>query len=108
MKRPRKHPRGQPSRQMLSGRPRSEKLFREASRYLVGGVNSPVRAFKSVGGTPVFIASGNGSHIKDVDGRGYIDYCLSWGPLILGHAHTAVAAAACAASKKGARFGAST
>src|SRR5258708_5605807 len=89
-------------------RPRSEMLFKEACRYLVGGVNSPVRAFKSVGGAPVFVESGKGSRLKDADGQSYIDYCLSWGPLILGHAHPAVTAAACAAAKKGASFGAST
>lgn len=87
---------------------RSKKLFQEASRYLVGGVNSPVRAFNSVGGTPVFIRSGKGAFLEDVDGQRYVDYCLSWGPLILGHAHPEVTAAACAAAKKGASFGAST
>jgi glutamate-1-semialdehyde 2,1-aminomutase len=78
---------------------RSEELFREAARYLVGGVNSPVRAFKSVGGHPLFIESGKGCRIKDTDGSSYLDYCLSWGPLILGHAHHSVIAAACAAAK---------
>lgn len=64
----------------------SKKLYKEAVKYLVGGVNSPVRAFKAVGGHPVFIQKGRGSKIYDVDGNQYIDYVMSWGPLILGHA----------------------
>ena len=91
-----------------SSRPRSEKLFKEACRYLVGGVNSPVRAFKAVGGTPVFMRSGSGARLIDQDRRSYIDYCSSWGPLILGHAHPQVTAAACAAAKRGSSFGAGT
>jgi glutamate-1-semialdehyde 2,1-aminomutase len=66
-------------------RSRSENLFARAQKLIPGGVNSPVRAFRSVGGTPPFIARGEGSHIFDVDGNDYIDYVLSWGPLILGH-----------------------
>jgi len=66
---------------------RSLNLFEEAQRYLVGGVNSPVRAFKSVGMEPLFIQKGKGSRVWDVDGNEYIDYVLSWGPLILGHAN---------------------
>ena len=66
-------------------RSRSEDLFARAQKLMPGGVNSPVRAFRSVGGTPPFIARGEGSHIFDVDGNDYIDYVLSWGPLILGH-----------------------
>src|SRR5271170_3941169 len=64
---------------------RSEELFACAQKLIPGGVNSPVRAFRGVGGTPPFIARGQGSHIYDVDGNEYIDYVLSWGPLILGH-----------------------
>jgi glutamate-1-semialdehyde 2,1-aminomutase len=72
---------------------------------LAGGVNSPVRAFRAVGGTPVFAASGKGPFLKDADGRTYIDFCLSWGPLILGHAHPEVASAAEAALRRGSSFG---
>ena len=64
----------------------SERVFREAKRYLPRGVDSPVRAFKAVGGTPPFIINGQGSRIHDEDGNRYIDYVCSWGPLILGHA----------------------
>ena len=65
----------------------SELLFEEAKKYIPGGVNSPVRAFKAVGGTPPFIASALGSKIYDVDGKEYIDYVSSWGPMIVGHRH---------------------
>ena len=65
----------------------SEKLFAKAQTLFPGGVNSPVRAFKGVGGTPRFIARGRGSHLVDVDGNDYVDYVLSWGPLIVGHCH---------------------
>jgi hypothetical protein len=68
----------------------SEELFRRAQEIIPGGVNSPVRAFRSVGGKPVFIARGQGSHIFDVDGNEYIDYVGSWGPLLLGHRHPAI------------------
>ncbi len=87
---------------------RSKALFAASKKVLVGGVNSPVRAFDSVGGTPVFMRSGKGSKIVDADGKRYIDYCLSWGPMILGHAHPAVTAAAAKALKNGASFGAPT
>ncbi len=86
----------------------SQELFEQAKRYFPGGVNSPVRAFKSVGGTPLFIDKGMGSKIYDVDGNEYIDYCCSWGPLILGHAHPIVLEAAYNAMKKGSSFGAPT
>jgi glutamate-1-semialdehyde 2,1-aminomutase len=69
---------------------RSKELFEEAKKYIPGGVNSPVRAFKSVGETPRFIERAKGSHIWDVDGNEYIDYVCSWGPMILGHAHPSV------------------
>lgn len=87
---------------------RSEKLFQEAQRYLPGGVNSPVRAFKAVGGTPPFIVSGKGSRIYDEDGNEYIDYVCSWGPLILGHSHPQVVDALKQAAERGASFGAPT
>ena len=67
-----------------------ERLFEEARRYIPGGVDSPVRAFKAVGGTPVFVESGQGARIRDAGGKEYIDYVCSWGPLILGHAHEAI------------------
>ncbi len=86
----------------------SATAFDEACRHLVGGVNSPVRAFGAVGGTPVFMASGCGSSITDVDGRTYIDYVGSWGPLVLGHAHPRVVAAVQEAAAKGTSFGAPT
>lgn len=86
----------------------SQELFEQAKRYFPGGVNSPVRAFKSVGGTPLFIDKGTGSKIYDADGNEYIDYCCSWGPLILGHAHPKVLEAAYNAMKKGSSFGAPT
>ena len=87
---------------------RSEELYKEAQRYLPGGVDSPVRAFRAVGGTPPFIARGSGSKIYDVDGREYIDYVGSWGPLILGHAHPQVIAAVQDAAQRGTSFGAPT
>src|SRR5690606_18328611 len=73
-----------------------------------GGVNSPVRAFRSVGGTPPFIESGAGSTIRDLDGNDYVDYVLSWGPLILGHAHPEVVEATTRALRRGTSFGAPT
>ena len=69
---------------------RSEDLFTEAQQYFPGGVNSPVRAFKAVGGNPLFIERGQGSKIFDADGNEFVDYVCSWGPLILGHAHPRV------------------
>ncbi len=83
----------------------SAQLWKEANGILVGGVNSPVRAFNSVGGDPFFVASGAGPFITDVDGNRYIDYVLSWGPLILGHAHPEVTEAVSKALAKGASFG---
>ncbi|MBI5205509.1 MAG: glutamate-1-semialdehyde 2,1-aminomutase [Nitrospirae bacterium] len=87
---------------------KSEKLFKQAKAIIPGGVNSPVRAFKAVGGNPVFIVKGKGSKIYDVDGNSYIDYVLSWGPLILGHAHPKVIKALKSAAEKGTSFGAPT
>ena len=71
----------------------SATLFARAQRLIPGGVNSPVRAFRGVGGVPRFIERGEGAYLYDVDGNRYIDYVLSWGPLILGHAHPDVVAA---------------
>ena len=87
---------------------RSKELFEEAKRYIPGGVNSPVRAFKSVGGTPRFIARAKGSHIWDVDGNEYVDYVCSWGPMILGHAHPKVVEAVKEQAEKGTSYGAPT
>jgi glutamate-1-semialdehyde 2,1-aminomutase len=84
----------------------SEKLFARANELFPGGVNSPVRAFRGVGGTPRFIARGRGSRMWDVDGNQYIDYVGSWGPLILGHCHSAVMQAVQDALREGASFGA--
>ncbi|MFC1966485.1 glutamate-1-semialdehyde 2,1-aminomutase [Chloroflexota bacterium] len=87
---------------------RSGILFREAQQYLPGGVDSPVRAFKAVGGTPPFIVKGQGSRIYDVDGNEFIDYVCSWGPLILGHSHPQVVKALKQAVEQGTSFGAPT
>jgi glutamate-1-semialdehyde 2,1-aminomutase len=88
--------------------PASERLFAEAKRVLPGGVNSPVRAFRGVGGTPRFIASGKGAWLTDADGNRYVDLVLSWGPLILGHAHPEVLEAVIAAARRGTTYGAPT
>ncbi|MGG1619499.1 glutamate-1-semialdehyde 2,1-aminomutase [Paenibacillus sp. NRS-1782] len=87
---------------------RSKAAFDEAKQYIPGGVNSPVRAFKSVGITPVYIDRGEGSRVYDIDGQSYIDYVCSWGPLIMGHAHPEVVKAIQAAVVKGTSFGAPT
>ncbi|MBZ5580345.1 MAG: glutamate-1-semialdehyde 2,1-aminomutase [Acidobacteriia bacterium] len=87
---------------------KSEDLFRRALQIVPGGVNSPVRAFRSVGGTPPFIARGQGSHLFDVDGNEYIDYVGSWGPLLLGHRHPAILSALEHALTIGTSFGAPT
>ncbi|MGG1664169.1 glutamate-1-semialdehyde 2,1-aminomutase [Brevibacillus sp. NRS-1366] len=89
-------------------REKSTQFFAEAQQYIPGGVNSPVRAFKSVGGNPVYISKGEGSRIYDVDGNSYIDYIGSWGPLILGHAHPKVLAAITEVAALGTSFGAPT
>jgi glutamate-1-semialdehyde 2,1-aminomutase len=86
----------------------SEHLFAEAQKVLPGGVNSPVRAFRGVGGTPRFITSGDGAWITDADGNRYVDLVLSWGPLILGHAHPEVLEAVVAAASRGTTYGAPT
>lgn len=87
---------------------RSRKLFEEAKKHIPGGVNSPVRAFRSVGGEPLFIRKAKGSKIIDADGKTYIDYVLSWGPMILGHTHPDVTAALKKAIANGTSFGAPT
>jgi len=87
---------------------KSEQLFRRAQQIIPGGVNSPVRAFRSVGANPPFIARGEGSHIFDVDGNEYIDYVGSWGPLLLGHRHPAILSAIEKALALGTSFGAPT
>ncbi len=88
--------------------PESERLFTRAQRSLVGGVDSPVRAFRAVGGTPRFIVRGHGSRIEDADGRSYLDYCGSWGALLLGHAPAAVTKAVREALARGTSFGTAT
>ncbi|MDY6121668.1 MAG: glutamate-1-semialdehyde 2,1-aminomutase [Porphyromonas sp.] len=90
----------------MSTHEHSEALFNEACRYIPGGVNSPVRAFRSVGMTPLYIDHGVGGHIFDVDGNEYIDFISSWGPLILGHANPAIQEAICAELQKGTSYGA--
>jgi glutamate-1-semialdehyde 2,1-aminomutase len=86
----------------------SAQLFEKAKAFFPGGVNSPVRAFRSVGGTPIFIDKGKGSHVWDADGNEYIDYCASWGPLILGHANDNVLNAVEKTMRNGTSFGAPT
>ena len=84
----------------------SDRLFAEATGLMPGGVSSPVRAFRAVGGSPLFIERGEGPYLVDVDGNRYLDYVLSWGPLILGHAHPRVVGALEEALRKGTSFGA--
>ena len=88
--------------------PKSEKLFLASSRILPGGVDSPVRAFRSVGATPLFVTRGRGAHLEDVDGHKYIDYVMSWGPLIHGHAPKGQLKALIATAARGTSFGAPT
>jgi len=88
--------------------PESARLFERARRVIPGGVNSPVRAFRAVGGTPLFISAARGATVSDADGRSYIDYVGSWGPMILGHAHPEVIAAIRAAAERGTSYGAPT
>ncbi|HEY7159700.1 MAG TPA: glutamate-1-semialdehyde 2,1-aminomutase, partial [Acidobacteriota bacterium] len=85
---------------------RSKQLFQRAQELMPGGVNSPVRAFKAVGGTPLFVKQGKGARIQDEDGNEYLDFCGSWGPLILGHAHPEVVKAIQDAASSGTTFGA--
>lgn len=94
------------SKQMAGSR--SSELFAEAQQHIPGGVNSPVRAFRAVGGGPLFISSAKGAEITDADGRTYIDYVASWGPMILGHAHPEIVAAIQQAAARGTSYGAPT
>lgn len=87
---------------------RNQQLFERSQEFIPGGVNSPVRAFKSVGGTPIFFRRGQGAYVWDADDKNYIDYVGSWGPLILGHAHPEVIEAVEAAARNGLTFGAPT
>lgn len=96
------------SKGVSSHRPRSGTLFERARALFPGGVNSPVRAFKAVGGSPVFMAGGQGAFLQDVDGNRYLDFCMSWGPLIFGHAEPDIMAAIVAATSSGTTFGTST
>src|SRR2546427_7775353 len=85
---------------------RSSRLFARATQILPGGVDSPVRAFKAVGASPLFIRRAAGARIEDVDGNTFIDYVMSWGPLIHGHAPTGLVKALAAAARRGTSFGA--
>src|ERR1700753_3618800 len=86
-------------------RARSENLFAEALKYIPGGVNSPVRAFRAVGGQPFFVNRAKGARVWDVDGNGYVDYVGTWGPAILGHAHPKIVHAIQEAATHGTSFG---
>ncbi|MFM7770632.1 MAG: glutamate-1-semialdehyde 2,1-aminomutase [Bacteroidota bacterium] len=86
----------------------SKALFEQAKKYFPGGVNSPVRAFKSVGGSPIFFEKGKGAYVWDADGNKFLDFCCSWGPLILGHANDEVVDAITTTAAKGSSFGAPT
>ena len=92
----------------MSPTPASQSLFERATRVIPGGVNSPVRAFRAVGGDPLFIASGDGAHVTDADGKRYIDYVGSWGPMVLGHRPAVVIEALRAVLDRGTSFGAPT
>ena len=86
----------------------SNELFDRAKKFIPGGVNSPVRAFKAVGGTPVFIKNAEGAYLHDCAGNRYIDYVLSWGPMIMGHNHPEVREAVIEQCNKGLSYGAPT
>lgn len=87
---------------------KSEQAFQEANNILAGGVNSPVRSFSHVGGSPIFMEQGQGSHIRDIDGNDYIDFCMSWGALILGHANPKILTEVTKVISKGTSFGCPT
>ena len=87
---------------------RNETLFEQSQKFIPGGVNSPVRAFRAVGGTPIFFQRGKGAYLYDADGKEYIDYVGSWGPMILGHAHPEVIAAVQRVAENSLSFGAPT
>ena len=92
----------------MISRDKSEQLFEKAKTLFPGGVNSPVRAFNSVDGAPLFIHKGDGCHVWDEDGNKFVDFCCSWGPLILGHNAPAVREGITAALQNGTSFGAPT
>src|SRR4030042_1187372 len=87
-------------------RARSAELYQKALKLMPGGVSSPVRAFRSVSGTPIYFRDAQGARFHDEDGTTYVDYCMSWGPLILGHSHPVVLEAVCEAASAGLSFGA--
>ena len=87
---------------------RSEEIFQKAVKLIPGGVNSPVRAFGSIGGTPRFIERADGAWMYDVDGNRYLDFVNSWGPMILGHNHPAIRESVVKACEKGLSYGAAT
>ncbi|MGR9092159.1 MAG: aminotransferase class III-fold pyridoxal phosphate-dependent enzyme, partial [Gammaproteobacteria bacterium] len=87
---------------------RSVELFEQAKTVIPGGVNSPVRSFKSIGGNPIYFTDASGAMVRDVDGNEYVDYVGSWGPMIAGHKHTAVIAAVTAQLQHGLGYGAPT
>ena len=89
----------------MVSRSKSEALFTEALKYIPGGVNSPVRAFRAVGGQPFFVNRAKGAHVWDVDGNEYVDYVGTWGPAILGHAHPKIIQAVQSAAEHGTSFG---
>ena len=89
----------------MSKQKNSQALYARAQRHIPGGVNSPVRSFYGVNGTPIVMQRGAGAYLYDADGNAYIDFLCSWGPLILGHAHPKVTAAVKAATEKGLGFG---
>jgi glutamate-1-semialdehyde 2,1-aminomutase len=89
----------------MISRVKSEQLFAEALKHIPGGVNSPVRAFRAVGGQPFFVNRAKGSHVFDVDGNEYVDYVGTWGPAILGHAHPGIISAVQRAAENGTSFG---
>src|SRR5438270_9591299 len=89
----------------MTSRTKSDQLFAEALKYIPGGVNSPVRAFRAVGGQPFFVNKAKGAQVWDVDGNGYIDYVCTWGPAILGHAHPKIIRAVQQAAENGTSFG---
>src|ERR1700741_3925775 len=90
------------------GRKRSREIFERAERVLVGGVNSPVRAFRSVGGEPLIIERGRGQYLYDADGNQLLDFVCSWGAMLLGHAHPAVSGAIADQAQKGTSYGVTT
>src|SRR5271166_5435625 len=95
-------------RRSIPQRRRSREIFEKAEKVLVGGVNSPVRAFRSVGGEPLIIEKGSGQYLYDADGNALLDYVCSWGAILLGHAHPAVSAAIAEQAHRGTSFGVTT